>query len=303
MKQIVKSLLNKLPYVKELHEKTVNFSKNSYYPAGHYYSTIVSVESIKNREKEIWKNVGVDGIKGIELNAPGQIELAKSLSAYYKELPFSKEKNGNLRYQFENNFYSYTDGIVLYSMIRHFKPQRIIEVGSGHSSALMMDVNELFFGNKIKLSFIEPHPERLFSLMSEKDKRDSTVLEKQVQEIDLKFFEDLEKGDILFIDSSHVSKCGSDVNFILFEILPVLKSGVIIHFHDVFYPFEYPKEWVFNGWNWNEDYFLRAFLMYNKQFEIRLFANYLHLYHKDVFKDMPLTYLNTGGNFWIEKNS
>jgi len=80
-----------------------------------------------------------------------------------------------------------------------------------------------------------------------------------------------------------------------------LKSGVLIHFHDVFYPFEYPKEWVLNGWNWNEDYFLKAFLMHNNQFQIRFFSNYLHLHHKEVFQAMPLTYLNTGGNFWIEK--
>ena len=298
---MVKFFLNSLPYIKQLHLQTANFSKNSFYPAGHYYSTIVSVEAIKSREKTIWKNVGVDGIKGIDLNVAGQIDLAKSLSAYYGELPFSKEKNGNLRYQFENNFYSYTDGIVLYSMMRHFKPKRIIEVGSGHSSALMMDVNELFFGNTIRLNFIEPYPERLFSLMSERDKKDSTVLESKVQEIDLKFFENLEKGDILLIDSSHVSKCDSDVNYILFEILPALKSGVLIHFHDVFYPFEYPKEWVLNGWNLNEDYFLKAFLMHNNQFQIRFFSNYLHLHHKEVFQAMPLTYLNTGGNFWIEK--
>jgi hypothetical protein len=302
MKAIVKSLLNKLPYVKSLYEQTANTSKNSYYPAGHYYSPIVSVDDIRKREHEIWKSNSQDSIIGIDLNAAGQIELAGQLSQYYSNMPFKKEKDGKFRYWFDNNFYSYTDGIVLYSMMRHFKPNRVIEIGSGYSSALMMDVNELFFEGRINLNFVEPYPERLYSLMSEKDKRISTVLEKPVQEMDLAFFGKLQSGDILFVDSSHVSKCGSDVNFILFEILPRLNKGVLVHFHDIFYPFEYPKDWIFNGWNWNEDYILKAFLMYNNNFSIRIFSHYLHIYHKDVFKDMPLTYLNTGGNFWIQKN-
>ncbi|MCS6819760.1 MAG: hypothetical protein NZ522_07390, partial [Chitinophagales bacterium] len=66
-------------------------------------------------------------------------------------------------------------------------------------------------------------------------------------------------------------------------------------------PFEYPKTWVFRGVNWNEDYFLRAFLMYNNEFEIILFADYLHKHHKHVFENMPLCYRNTGGNLWLVK--
>ncbi len=91
------------------------------------------------------------------------------------------------------------------------------------------------------------------------------------------------------------------MNYILFEILPRLKSGVLIHFHDIFYPFEYPRDWVFMGRNWNENYFLKAFLMYNNQFEIKLFSHYLHQHHSTVFKEMPLVYRNGGGNLWIEK--
>jgi Methyltransferase domain len=301
MKNTIKHIFNQLPYVKGLYKQTANFSKNSFYPAGHYYSPIVSVDDIQKREMEIWKDIGVDGITGIDLQAEAQVRLVKELSAYYADLPFAEVKEGKLRYFFGNYYYSYTDGIVLYSMMRHFRPQRIIEVGSGYSSALMMDVNELFFDNKIGLSFVEPYPERLHSLMSEKDKQSSTVIEKPVQEMGAAFFEKLDKGDILFIDSSHVSKCGSDVNYILFEILPVLKSGVFIHFHDIFYPFEYPKDWVLGGKNWNEDYILKAFLLYNEKFKIRLFSHYLHVHHKDAFKDMPLTFNNTGGNIWIEK--
>ena len=189
-------------------------------------------------------------------------------------------------------------------MIRHFKPKQIIEIGSGFSSMVMLDTNELFFENQIKCTFIEPYPKRLYSLMKSSDKSLYTIIESDIQNISLDVFEKLESGDILFIDSTHVSKTGSDVNYILFEILPVLKTGVLIHFHDVFYPFEYPKKWVFNGVNWNENFLLRAFLMYNQQFEIILFTRYLVDLHSSVFNNMPLCLQSTSSSsssFWIRK--
>jgi len=98
-----------------------------------------------------------------------------------------------------------------------------------------------------------------------------------------------------------VVKTGSDVNYILFEILPLLRSGVLIHFHDISYPFEYPKEWVYMGRNWNENYFLRAFLMYNCNFKILLFSDYIHKHHKEAFSYMPMSDLDPGMNIWLEK--
>jgi hypothetical protein len=186
-------------------------------------------------------------------------------------------------------------------MIRFLKPKRIIEIGSGFSSAVMLDTNELFFNNQINLTFIEPYPERLFSLISEKDKNATHIIQNEVQSVPLETFAQLQAGDILFIDSSHIIKTGSDVNYVIFEVLPILKPGVLIHFHDIFYPFEYPKEWVYAGRNWNEDYFLKAFLMYNETFEIRLFADYIHRMHKEAFRRMPLCYKNFGGSLWMEK--
>ena len=293
----LKKIMNQLPYVRGLYQQT----RNAAYPNGHFYSPVVSIDEVKKRESEIWKNVGVDGIKGIDLRTESQLALVSDFESYYKEMPFTAEKQPNLRYQFDNGFYSYTDATMLYSMIRHFKPKQIIEIGSGFSSAVMLDTNQVFFNDEIKLTFIDPYATRLYSLMTEADKKRVEVIEKDVQVISLGIFEKLEAGDILFVDSTHVAKTGSDVNHILFEILPVLKKGVLIHFHDIFYPFEYPKEWVFKGFNWNEDYIVKAFLMYNEQFQIRLFSQYLHLHHKDAFKNMPVTYKNPGGNLWIQK--
>lgn len=187
-------------------------------------------------------------------------------------------------------------------MIWHFGPRQIIEIGSGFSSAVMLDTNEQFLNNAIQLTFIEPFADRLKSLLRQSDQQTVNLVEKNVQAVSPEIFEGLNSGDFLFIDSSHVVKTGSDVNYILFEVLPRLKSGVIIQFHDIFYPFEYPRDWVFAGRNWNEGYFIQAFLMYNDAFEIKLFAHYLHKHHPEVFKNMPLCYKNTGGNLWLVKN-
>jgi predicted O-methyltransferase YrrM len=301
LKETIIARLNRLPYVKGLYRENANFKRNSCFPAGHFYSPIISIEEVKARESDIWGKTQNDGIDGIDLQTQNQIQFARDLSIYYNEMPFEASKKDGLRYYFANSFYSYTDGIVLYSIMRHFKPKRIIEIGSGFSSALMLDTNQVFFENQINLTFIEPYPERLYSLITEADKQSTTIIESSVQSVPLSVFQKLEAGDILFIDSTHVSKTGSDVNHILFEILPSLQSGVMIHFHDIFYPFEYPKEWVYGGKNWNEDYFLKAFLMYNQKFEIKLFSEYLHKLHPHAFSQMPLTAKNPGGNFWMQK--
>ena len=107
---------------------------------------------------------------------------------------------------------------------------------------------------------------------------------------------------MLFVDSTHVSKVGSDVNGILFEILPSLSKGVLVHCHDIFWPFEYPKEWIREGRAWNEAYVLRAFLQFKDTFEILFFADYLHKYERSWMKtNMPPYPRNTGGNIWIRR--
>ena len=234
------------------------------------------------------------------MNYENQISLLKEFEKYYKDLPFDDKKSDNKRYHFNNGMYDYTDAIMLYSFIRHFSPKNIIEIGSGFSSAVMLDTKEIF-NMETALIFVEPYPELLYSLFKEKDNKNNKVLDTKVQHVPIEEFKKLNKNDILFIDSSHVSKTGSDVNYELFKILPNLNSGVIIHIHDIFYPFEYPKSWVEEGRNWNENYLLRAFLSFNDSFEILLFSDYMHKHYKEAFKNMPLTYKNTGGNLWLIK--
>lgn len=201
-----------------------------------------------------------------------------------------------------NDYYSYGEGIILFCMIRHIQPKRIIEVGSGFSSAVILDTNELFFNYAISCTFIEPHPERLVSLIKKGDKNRIKIIQKKLQDVDINIFSDLSAGDILFIDSTHVSKVGSDVNCIFFKILPYINSGVYVHFHDIYYPLEYPKEWIYEGRAWNEAYLLRAFLQYNDSFKIQFFNSFLaHLYRDKLIQDMPLFMKNPGSSIWIKK--
>ena len=109
LKKSIISRLNRLPYIKTLYQENSNFKKNCCFPAGHYYSTIISVEDIQARETEIWSKGQTDGIAGIDLQSQNQIQLAKELSAYYSDLPFGADKKEGLRYYFGNGFYSYTD--------------------------------------------------------------------------------------------------------------------------------------------------------------------------------------------------
>ena len=211
-------------------------------------------------------------------------------------------KTGSLRYLLENPSYGYTDGIILYSMIRHIKPKRVIEVGSGYSTCLLLDTNEIFFNSSIDCTCIEPYPEFMLSLIKEGDKDQIHLIEAKLQDVDLEIFSALDTGDILFIDSSHICKVNSDVNYIFFEILPHLKSGVYIHFHDIFYPFEYPKEWIFEGRAWNESYLLRGFLSYNNLFRIVFFTSFLQCFHKNLLEsEMNLLMRDKGGSIWIQK--
>jgi len=269
-------------------------------PHGHFYSPVVSKNDIDAFKDTIFGSHSDTPLPGIDMQTAHQHQLLDAFSAYYPELPFLEKKNKNTRYHLNNPSYEYTDGIMLYSFLRHFKPRKVIEIGSGFSSALMLDMRDIFNKN-LDLLFIEPYPQVLNTLIDDNDRAHCRVLNSMVQNVNIDEFRSLEKNDILFIDSSHVSKTGSDVNFELFEILPVLQSGVIIHFHDIFYPFEYPKEWVYEGRNWNEAYMLKAFLSYNSHYSIELFPHYMHTHHASAFEKMPLTYKNTGATIWLRK--
>ena len=288
---LIRPIKNVIPFIKNLHV-----------PPGHFYSPIISYKDVRNRQEDIWNNKKEE-ILDINLNLEEQFNLIQSFKKFYDEIPFDKESNSKHRYYYNNIMYSYCDAIFLHCLLRKVKPSNLIEIGSGFSSALMLDTNDLNLNNKINLTFIEPYPNRLNSLLRKTDRNKIQLHQNIVQNIDLIEYQKLEENDILFIDSSHISKTGSDLNFIIFEILPRLKKGVYIHFHDIFFPFEYPKTWLLKyRRSWNEAYILRAFLMNNDSYKIKLFSTYICDKHKDwISQNMPLCLLNTGGNIWLQK--
>ena len=268
---------------------------------GHFYTPIPSLEEVRSREEQIF-GTPPRQIPGIDLNEEGQLQILEKFKQFYNEQPFSSTRTNKLLYYFENGNYGYTDGIVLHCMIRYLQPKRIIEVGCGDSSCNMFDTNELFFNNSIDLTFIDPDEKKVYAKIKSAKHVETTVISKQIQEVSLDTFSALDENDILFIDSSHVSKIDSDVNYLVFEVLPHLKRGVHVHFHDIWYPFEYAKEWIYNGHAWNEAYLVRAFLQYNKDFKIVFFNGYLRYFFEDVFKEyMPLCMKHPGGSLWIRK--
>ena len=273
--------------------------------AGHYYSPIPSRKEVRRHAARIFDR-SLRDLPGVDLNVEDQLRLLDQLKEFYGEQPFGERPRPGMRYSFGNFFYGCSDAIFLYSIIRFARPKRIIEIGSGFSSFVMLDTNELFFDSRIRLTFVEPNAKRLRSRLKPRDREATVIVEKRVQDVELGIFRELSEGDILFVDSSHVSKAGSDVNHILFEILPSLAEGVFIHFHDIHYPFEYPRQWIEYGMSWNEPYLLHAFLQYNSKFIIRLWNNFLMTFYVDSLRDsMPLCTkpdgFGVGGSLWLQR--
>lgn len=276
---------------------------------GHFYSPIPEFTDIfKDGCSTIDRTI--TKIPGINLNTPDQKKLITEFSKYYEGVPFPEQKSSGTRFWLDNGLFSYGDPIILYSIMRHFKPKKIIEIGSGYSSAAMLDVNDKFFMGTIDFSFVEPYPDRLYGLLKEKDKTKHHVYEKKIQEMPLDIFSSLSTNDILFIDSSHVAKTGSDLLYIISEILPRLNNGVILHFHDIFWPFEYPDKWYIDGRAWNEAYFLRAFLQFNNTFEVLYYNAQMKAHYQELLEQnlpatltKPSNYPYTQGNtsLWLKK--
>lgn len=259
---------------------------------GHFYSPYPDISWCAEYEKR-HENVIYD----INLRKEEQVIWLHEMQKLFDSLPAWKtERTQQYRYYFPNGAFDIGDALVLHCMIRMIKPGKILEVGSGFSSAVMLDTNDEYFRKEIKLSFIEPYPQRLKKLLRENDQID--LIEDILQNVDLTYFKQLEENDILFIDSSHVVKRDSDVNRIFFEIMPNLRSGVYIHFHDILKNFEYPFTWDKVGRVWSEAYLLRAFLMNNNAYEIIYYNDTLR---EEMNKIFPYECDYSGGSLWLRK--
>ena len=300
----LKNMIKKIPPIGSLYSCyywNKHYRKLCRHAPGHFYSPIPDFDWVKENIETLFPENPTLGPE-VDINEQGQKDILCKFSEYVGDFEFPEEKSDEFRYYSKNEMFGYSSGLILFCMIRHFKPKRIFEIGSGHTSALMIDTNERFMDHQMKLTFIEPYTDRLNSLIKDKDKKTCSIFEKKAQEVPASYFEQLEENDILFVDSSHVTKFGSDVNHIFFNILPILKPGVVIHFHDICWPFEYPKDWVLHRRAWNEAYLLRAFLQYNNKFEIINFGQYLCRYHSQFYLEQT-GIDHAGGSIWLRKKA
>jgi hypothetical protein len=234
---------------------------------------------------------------GIDMNEAMQLDLVQNhftkFRDEYNKLPIEPVPG-------QKRPFHGIDALVAYCMVRHFQPRLIIEVGSGFSSLVL---GQAAAKNKNSaLVCIDPFPGELLR------NRDDVpalqlLIEAKVQDVDLEFFSQLKSGDILFIDSSHTVKIGGDVNYLFLEVLPRLNKGVIVHVHDIFFPFEYRRDWVLDEFRfWTEQYLLQAFLTLNSDFEVLLGSYYLSRYHEDQLQAaFPNLARWIGGSFWMRR--
>ena len=292
-------ILSKLPYVRYAYYSR----KYSNQRPGHFYSPVINLDEVAQRQHQIWSSKR--SLTGIRFNDEVQQDFFRSLIENSERFPFSAHPEpGKFRYYWDNKTFGYSDGLSLFTTLVKFRPKRIIEIGSGFSSSLMLDTNDAFLDKSIQFTFIEPNPHiALERLLRKEDYKNTDVRRSFVQDVDLRFYESLEENDILFIDNSHVSKTGSDVNYLMTEVVPILKKGVLVHIHDIFYPFEYPKEWVLDlRINWNEIYTVHNFLLFNDSFEMVFFADYMQQQMREQYAaTVPLFYKDRPGSLWIRK--
>ena len=272
------------------------------FPPGHFYSPIVDVDELRREQARVWPIK--PQVLGIDFNdLYHQRVLHEYFPAFYPDFAYPQHHDGNpLTFYIENDQFSWLDCRALFVLLRAWQPKRFIEVGSGFSTLLVADVNARFLSQSMRICCVEPYPRAALRAPSLGLER---LLVMRVQEVGLELFDALEAGDVLFIDSSHVAKTGSDVNYLCFEVLPRLRQGVRVHFHDMFFPDDYPKHWALDeNRSWNEQYLVRALLMYSTHFRVLFGCNYAFTAHAAALREAlhdPDGAIWGGGSLWIEK--
>lgn len=268
----------------------------------HYYQPIPDTRDLKD---DVWQ-VSSE-MPGVAINYERQLDflrrLARDYSMEYNALPMRKEESGG-GYYIANGQYEAVDAEILYAMMRHWKPKRIVEIGSGFSTlvAAMAVCRNREEGRPCEYEAVDPYPRTIEGRTVDGLAR---VIRTPVEELPIEWFAKLERNDVLLIDSSHVLRVGGDVKFEFLEILPRVNPGVIVHIHDIFLPAEYPKEWIMERRRfWTEQYLLQAFLCYNAEFEILWGSSAMHLKHPDALAQHIPSYAkhpNWPASFWIRR--
>jgi hypothetical protein len=244
-------------------------------------------------------------LPGIDWNIDQQLSLLREFH-YQSELTrFPIGNPGNADFHYDNGSFGSGDAEYLYNVVRHFKPKTLVEIGSGNSTRMaiqaMRENQREDSAYRCRHVCVEPY------LAPWLEEAPVEVIRRRVECVDRGLFSELGKNDVLFIDSSHVIRPQGDVVVEYLEILPTLASGVLVHIHDIFSPFDYLDEWIRKDARlWNEQYLLEAFLSHNRDFRVLGALNLLKHRHFDrlgaccpVLAQQPQ---REPGSFWLVRN-
>ncbi|MBX2964252.1 MAG: class I SAM-dependent methyltransferase [Cyclobacteriaceae bacterium] len=262
----------------------------------HYYDPLFDYRQLREQKPKIRFDFNVTD----QLNVLSRFSFREELSA----MPLKKPVGQSLQYYYDNGSFGAGDAEFYYSLIRLVKPKRIIEVGSGFSTrvaiAAVRENSRTDSAHVCEITCIEPYE------MPWLEQTGVKLLRTKVEELSPDIFDPLEDGDILFIDSSHIIRPGGDVVTIILDVLPRLKRGVYVHFHDIFIPDDYPVAWLRDDFRmWNEQYILEAFMIDNNLFEVICMMNFLRKNHfeilKSVFPVLEKQPDREPGSFWVRR--
>jgi hypothetical protein len=262
----------------------------------HYYTPVFSPASLP---ESVWSS-RFDS--GVDYDVARQLSFLSSVLRFNSELSnFGLEpagdENDTDQYLWKNTQFSHFDAVLYYSMIRHLEPKRVVEIGGGFSTLLASAAVRRNGSTRIRC--VEPYPRPFL----ERGLQRVDLIRQAVDAVPLALFDELEEGDILFYDGTHISKTGSDVNHVLLRIFPLLRKGVWIHVHDIYLPFEYPRAWSDEHLlYWNEQYVLAALISNSRKFEVVAGSYFLQRTAQaelqKMMPDIPGVYPG-GASFWM----
>lgn len=238
-----------------------------------YYSPIPDLEQLP---EDIWDRRSALG--GVELGIDRAMVMVETeLAPFVAELDIPADGPAPPgEFFLHNENYESVDAELLYALLRARKPRRVLELGSGYTTLLIGDAcrRNAADGTMTEHVAYDPYPRA--HIVGESPPPPTRFEPISATEVPLDAFRELQAGDVLFVDTTHTVKLGSDVNYIVLDVLPVLAPGVVVHFHDVFLPWEYPRAWFETmEYYWAEQYLLQAFLAFNDAFEVLLPAQAL----------------------------
>ncbi len=273
----------------------------------HFYSPIPDTRALPDA---LWRRESA--LPGIDMRDEEQLALLREVVDRFGDelngLPRSQAGAAAGEYFVDNSAFESVDGELYYAMIRRHRPAQVVEIGAGWSTLLALRALRAnrADGAEGRLVSVEPYPYEFVRAAVDRTSEIAELRDVPVQDLPLDVFEALGPGDILFLDSSHVLRIGSDVQYVFLEILPRLRAGVLVHVHDVFLPGEYPRDWVLGPEHrfWNEQYLLQAYLADNARVEVVWGGSWMHRRHPEELEKALSSYDRQHrfpGSFWFRR--